>query len=123
MEDNQNTEKLAGLVFQAMNQRDFDAFEQLITEDVAFDFPGAGRVEGKRRTLLLLKSILRKYPVLKFEVHEIISSGDRACAVWTNQGEASDGTQYQNSGMTLLHFSRGKIRFISDYFKDTSFVQ
>jgi ketosteroid isomerase-like protein len=123
MEDQGNVQTLAEDVFKAMNQRDFNAFEQLITEDVAFDFPGAGRVEGKRRTLLLLKSILRKYPVLRLKVSKIIVSGDRACTVWTNRGEASDGTPYSNSGMTLLHIKDGKVRFISDYFKDTSFAR
>lgn len=30
---------------------------------------------------------------------------------------------FSNSGVTLFHFTRGKISFISDYFKDTSFVE
>jgi ketosteroid isomerase-like protein len=110
-------------VFQAMNTRNFDEFEKIITDDVAFDFPGIGRTEGSRRTLLLLKSILRKYPKLHFTVTETIIDGDRSCAVWTNEGVDSKGNPYANSGITLLHFSDGKITFISDYFKDTSFVE
>ena len=106
-----------------MNTRDFSTFEQVITEEVAFDFPGAGRVEGSRRTLLLLKSLLRKYPRLQFTVTEIIAEGERACAVWNNEGEDIHGKPYTNAGITLLQFREGMISFISDYFKDTSFVK
>jgi len=105
-----------------MNARDFDAVTSLVDDEVAFDFPGTGRVEGLRRTLLLLKSIFRKYPDLTFFLTEIISEGDRACAVWTNHGHSTDGNTYRNSGVTLLHFSGERITFISDYFKDTSFA-
>jgi ketosteroid isomerase-like protein len=105
-----------------MNARDFELFDQVITVDVAFDFPGVGKVEGRRRTVLVPKSILRKYPVLQFTISEIISEGDRACAVWTSRGESTNGIIYSNSGMTLLHFTGGKISFICDYFKDTPFT-
>jgi ketosteroid isomerase-like protein len=118
-----NISEMTTAVFLAMNSRDFTNLEQCIKDEVAFDFPGVGRTEGSRRTLLLLKSILRKYPKLQFTVTETIIQGDRACAVWTNEGVDSNGNPYANSGITLLHFSEGKITFISDYFKDTSFVE
>jgi hypothetical protein len=35
-----------------MNDQDFEFLTGLVTADVAYDFPGAGRVEGLRRTLL-----------------------------------------------------------------------
>ena len=123
MKKTSNIKQLAEEVFRAMNTRDFSTFEQVITEDVAFDFPGAGRAEGSRRTLLLLKSLLRKYPRLQFTVTEIIADDDRACAIWTNEGEDLKGNPYANAGVTLLHFREGKISFISDYFKDTSFAK
>ncbi len=123
MSQNTQIKELAETVFKAMNTRDFSTFETVITNDVAFDFPGIGRTEGSRRTLLLLKSLIRKYPVLRFTVSEIIAQDDRACAVWTNKGEDSKGNPYSNSGITLIHFSGDKIRFLSDYFKDTSFVE
>ncbi len=114
---------LITLLFEAMNSREFEAFEEVITDTVAFDFPGVGRTEGARRTLLLLKSLLRKYPELTFSVNEIIVQGNRACAVWVNQGKNSQGVPYSNSGVTLFHLTEGKISFISDYFKDTSFTE
>jgi hypothetical protein len=38
-------------------------------------------------------------------------------------GEDIKGNPYKNAGVTLLHFNQGKISFISDFFKDTSFVK
>ncbi len=110
-------------VFNAMNTRDFSELENNITEDVAFDFPGAGRIEGNRRVLIFLKALLRKYKNLTFTISEVIEESQRACAVWTNKGEHINGNAYENSGITLLYFSEDKISFISDYFKDTSFVE
>jgi hypothetical protein len=55
-------------MFRAMNSRDFSEFEQVLSEEVCFDFPGTDPALGKRRTLLLLKTLLRKYPVLEFRV-------------------------------------------------------
>ena len=113
---------IAESIFQALNSRDFEAFEKVIIDDIIIDFPGAGRAEGIRRTLLLMRSILRKFPQLQFTVSETLVETGRACVVWTNEGIDIHGSQYLNSGMTLVHFQDDKICFISDYFKDTSFV-
>jgi ketosteroid isomerase-like protein len=116
-------QSLAQSVFNAMNSRDFTEPEKNISAEVVFDFPGAGRIEGAKRVLLFLKALLRKYPKLTFTISEILIDNEKACAVWTNEGESSDGKPYVNSGITLLHFNAEKIVFISDYFKDTSFVK
>ena len=122
----ENTTNLTGLsqtIFTALNTRDFSEFEVIVTDDVELDFPGAGRVEGHKKVLIFMKALLRKYPKLEFTVSEIITGEERAVVVWTNSGEYIDGTPYANSGMTLMYFKDGKITFISDYFKDTSFVR
>lgn len=116
-------QEMARSIFNAMNTRDFSEFENFITEDVVFDFPGAGRIEGYKRVIIFLKALLRKYPRLTFTVSEIITDNQRACAVWTNEGEDINGNAYSNSGITLLYFTERKLTFISDYFKDTSFVK
>jgi steroid delta-isomerase-like uncharacterized protein len=123
MEKILTTGDMAASIFKAMNTRDFSEFEDTVSEDVVFDFPGAGRIEGYKRVAVFLKALLRKYQELKFTVSEVITDEDRACAVWTNEGKDIEGNTYSNSGMTLLHFSEGRIKFISDYFKDTSFVK
>ena len=123
METEKSPINLANMVFEAMNRRDFSHLEQVITGDVIFDFPGVSPLEGSRRVVLFLKALLRRYPRLEFDVKEILVDRDRACAVWTNEGADREGKPYSNSGVTLLHCREGKIAFISDYFKDTSFTQ
>jgi ketosteroid isomerase-like protein len=112
----------AGGIFAAMNSRDLSGLSRHLAEDAVFDFPGAGRICGQKKILTFLKALFRKYPRLKFTVEDILLEGDRACAVWSNEGEDSHGTAYRNRGMTLVHVAKGKIVFISDYFKDTSFT-
>jgi ketosteroid isomerase-like protein len=106
-----------------MNGRDVSHLEQYLAEDAVFDFPGSGRIEGPRRIRVFLKALFRKYPRLEFSVECILVDNDRACAVWNNAGQDRKGNPYQNSGVTFMRFSDGKIAFISDYFKDTSFVE
>ena len=109
-------------VFAAMNSRDVSELTPYIAEDATFDFPGAGCITGKKRILLFFKILFRKYPRLTFSIDDIIVEGDRACTVWSNEGEDAHGTAYQNRGITLVRTAAGQITFISDYFKDTSFV-
>lgn len=116
-------EKLSCCLFEAMFTRDFSYIENFLAEELVFDFPGAGRIEGKKRTLIFMKAMLRKYNSLKFDIRETIQENDRVCVVWTNDGSLTDGSPYHNSGMTLVKFNHSGICFISDYFKDTSFTQ
>ncbi len=116
-----SNQELALIIFRAMNERKFDEFESYLDENLVLDFPGPGRIEGKRRVLIFMKTLLRKYPVLCFNVYEVLVDGDQACALWTNKGENLLGEPYQNSGVSIIHLDNGKITFISDYFKDTSF--
>ena len=55
-----SNKQMAGLIFEAMNSRDFTKVENTLAEDVIFDFPGAGQIEGKKRVLIFLKALLRK---------------------------------------------------------------
>ena len=114
---------LALELFKAMNSRSFDEIDQYFSDDLAFDFPGAGRIEGKKKVLIFLKAMLRKYPVLGFKVYEYFGDGEQVCVLWTNKGQNIAGEPYENSGVSIIHIEHGKIFFISDYFKDTSFVK
>ena len=115
--------KLITDLYKAMNTRDFSIMENQVAEDVVFDFPGAGRIEGAKRMFIFLKALLRKYKTLLFSVNEVLIDNNAACAVWTNRGEHMEGHDYANSGITLFRFSGDKISFLSDFFKDTSFVK
>ena len=113
---------MAYAFFDAMNHRRFTDLEPVLSENVVFDFPGSGQVEGRRRVLLFLHALLRKYPQLEFTVSDVVSEDNRVCAVWSNKGIDSSGASYENRGMTLMVMAGTQVRFISDYFKDTSFV-
>ena len=122
MDSTDNKSKLAKIVFEAMNARDLSIAEPFLEEDVTFYFPGSGRMTGAKKVSLFIKVLLRKFPELSFTIQEVILAEERACTVWTNKGKHQDGSPYENSGMTLFHFNDGKIAFMSDYFKDTSFI-
>ena len=109
-------------IFAAMNSRDVSELTPYIAEDASFDFPSAGCITGKKRILLFFKILFRRYPHLTFHIDDIIVEGERACAVWSNEGDNAQGAPYRNRGITLVCTADGQITFISDYFKDTSFV-
>ena len=120
---NENLYKeIAVSVFDAMNTSNFSTFEKNAADNLNFEFPGADKVEGVKRVILFFKVLLRKYNKLTFTVSDVIVENEKACVVWTNRGEYKDGTEYKNSGITLLHFTNDKVTFISDYFKNTSFI-
>ena len=123
MNEKEQKRKLAQLVFDCFNTRDFAAVQPFVALDIVFNFPGVGDILGDRKALFFMKMLLRKYPKLEFDISEIIVEGEKAVAVWTNSGENTVGEEYSNSGMTLFHFKDGMISFISDYFKNTSFTQ
>ena len=123
MESINSVASLSALVFEAMNARDFSGLEPFLNDDSSIDFPGAGLIQGKKKGFIFLNILLRKYPELKFTIREIITSDDRGCVVWSNEGRDAAGKPYTNRGMTLIHFVDGRISFISDYFKDTSFAR
>jgi len=114
--------KLAELIIEAMNKRELSLLDEYLCENAVFDFPGPGIIKGKKRILIFLKVLFRKYPQLEFKIEDTIVEEKRACVIWSNKGKSSKGESYANRGITLVHFKDGKITYISDYFKDTSFV-
>lgn len=113
---------VSGLIFEAMNTKNMAILEPVLSDDVVFDFPGAGQVAGKKRVMVFLKALLRKFPDIIFQVQDVIADHDKACIVWTNSARLDTSEPYRNSGVTLVHCDMGRITCISDYFKDTSFV-
>ncbi len=109
-------------IFEAMNTKNMAVLEPYLAEDVSFDFPGTALVVGKKRVLIFLKVLLRKYPDIVFQVQDVVSDNDKTCIVWTNSARLETSQPYRNSGVTLVHCVNDRITFISDYFKDTSFV-
>ena len=117
-----STRQLSEIFFNALNSRDHSDLLAHLAEDAVLDFPGAGRIEGRRRIIAFVRVLFRKFPRLEFTIHDVIVEKERACVVWTNRGERANGDAYRNSGITFAKINDGKIVYISDYFKDTSFA-
>lgn len=116
------SERYAHMLFHGMNTRDFTELQRHLAPDASFDFPGAGAISGARRILAFFKVLLRKYPRLVFNIREIIADCERACVVWENEGHTVSGKLYANRGVTIIQLRGDAVLSISDYFKDTSFV-
>lgn len=84
--------------------------------------PPADPAVGARRILALFGLIFRRYQKLSWEVCAVYPAGERKLVYQTeSKGTFADGRPYANSILTVIEFSPGgKIRFLSDYFKDTA---
>ena len=122
MELHSPASELVRILFTALNSRDLTSLEQHLADDASFDFPGPGLIRGRKKIILFLKILFRKFSRLTFSLQRVITEQDCACAVWTNEGEDKAGKPYSNRGITLMEIREGKITFLSDYFKDTSFT-
>jgi len=107
--------------FELINMREMDRFGDLLTEDAQFYFPKTQPLIGRGRIIRFFKILFRQYPKLAFEVQGEIIQGQRAAVHWTNQGVHKSGQPYENEGVTILELEGDKIRYISDFFKDTDF--
>ena len=117
---NQNLQ-IANVIFSTLNNRELDQLDDYLDENATFNFPGTNLIKGRKKILTFFKILFRKYPRLTFTVQESIVDGEKVCIFWTNEGITSSSTHYANQGVTFVQIRGGKIRFISDYFKNTSF--
>jgi ketosteroid isomerase-like protein len=105
--------------FQVLNERDLGEAGYLLTTKTEFYFPKMQPMVGKDRILKFLKIFFRQYPELTFTVIRVIHQGDQAVVHWTNRGMNRRKEPYENEGVTLLEMEKGKIVYISDFFKNT----
>jgi ketosteroid isomerase-like protein len=105
--------------FEVFNTRDLDQMGELLSVDAEFYFPKTQPLIGKDRILKFLNILFRQYPELSFEIQRVICQENRAAVHWTNHGMNRRKAPYQNEGVTILEMEAGKIKFISDFFKNT----
>jgi len=123
VDSNSTNRTIAGIIFNALNNRDLTLLEEYLDEQATFDFPGTTLIKGRKKIILFFKILFRKYPRLTFTVKETLVEGEGVCVLWTNNGTNNKGHAYNNSGVTFVRITDGKILFLSDYFKDTSFAE
>jgi ketosteroid isomerase-like protein len=105
--------------FQAVNERDLDRMGDRLDSNAEFLFPKTQPLAGKDRILRFFKILFRQFPELTFKVGRVILQDQQAAVHWTNRGVGRDKAPYENEGVTLLEWQGEKIRFMSDFFKDT----
>ena len=105
--------------FQVLNEQDLVEAENLLAPGAELFFPKTRPMVGKNRILKFLKIFFRQYPELIFTVVRVILQEDHAAVHWTNRGTSRRKEPYENEGATILEMERGKIVYISDFFKDT----
>ena len=105
--------------FVALGRGEVTAFASLLDDDVVLEFPGSrfgGRFQGKRKVVVFLKRNQRLFrDGLTFHPSWVGVSGDRVIAQWTNQGVTTDGTSYENRGVTIFRVANDRIVEIQDY--------
>lgn len=77
---------------------------------------------GQRRILTVFGLIFRRYSELSWSVRAVYPVGERKLIYETDSwGTFADGRPYKNDILTVIEFTpSGKIRLLSDYFKDTA---
>lgn len=105
--------------FELVNARDLKRLGGLLTDGAEFYFPKTHPLIGKERILRFFGILFRQYPELVFKVQRTILQGPLAAVHWTNHGANRRREPYENEGVTILEMEGPRVKFISDFFKDT----
>ena len=105
--------------FDVFNHRDLSKMGKVLTENAELHFPKTQPLIGEKRIFKFLNILFRQYPELVFKIRHVIQQDEWAAVHWTNQGKNRRKGPYQNEGVTLMEIQDGRIKFISDFFKDT----
>ena len=114
-----NNDETISSFFDLVNERDLARLEALLVEDAEFYFPKTKPMLGKNRIIRFFKILFHKFPQLEFRTHGTIIQGSKAAVHWTNQGMSRRNEPYENEGVTILEMEEGRIKYISDFFKNT----
>jgi ketosteroid isomerase-like protein len=114
-----NNDKAISHFFDLINERDLEKLEGLLIENSEFYFPKTKPMMGKSRIIRFFKILFHRFPQLEFRTHRTIIQRSKAAVHWSNQGMSRQKEPYENEGVTILEMEKGRIRFISDFFKDT----
>lgn len=105
--------------FHSVNNRDMEQMGNILTENAEFYFPKTQPLIGRDRIIKFFSILFRQYPELSFQIQRVIVQRQNAAVHWTNRGVNRKKESYENEGVTILEAEGKRIRFISDFFKDT----
>ena len=107
---------------QDLNTLDVENLRKWFDENSKIWIPPMKEVEGGKRILALFRTIFRKYNHIEWKESEIFNLGKgRFFYETVSKGDMKIKGAYNNQICTIIEFAEnGKIRYLSDYFKDTS---
>jgi len=114
-----SNEQCVDQFFHFVNTRNLGRLEELLSDTAEFYFPKTRPLLGKKHIIRFFKILFRQYPELKFQVLRKVVQGDISAIHWVNHGSNKKGDPYSNEGVTLLEMEENRIRWISDFFKNT----
>ena len=94
-----------GIIFDAMNSRNFEPLLDILDPDAVFYFPGIKPLTGPRKIEAFLKILFHRYPRLHFTIGRLITETNYVAVEWTNEGEDRKGVPYANAGVTVVELT------------------
>ncbi len=103
--------------YDAMNQNNLDALDEMAASDVTDHDAGPGQAPGLEGVKQLFSSLHAAFPDFHMEVEDMIAEGDKVVAriSWsgTHQGEfmgiAPTGNRVEVSGIDIVRITDGKV--------------
>lgn len=105
-----------------LNSLNIENLRKWFNEESKIWIPPAKEIEGDGRIMALFRAIFRKYENIKWQESEIHDLGkNRFFYETVSVGNMKGKGEYTNHICTVISFTEcGKIKFLSDYFKDTA---
>lgn len=105
-----------------LNSLNTEHLEKWFTDESVIWIPPLKEISGKNRILALFRAIFKRYEKIEWHVSEIFHLGGDKYFYQTNSlGNRLGKGSYHNEICTIIQFSeKGKILYLSDYFKDTN---
>ena len=107
---------------QDLNSLKIENLQKWFNDDSKIWIPPAKEIQGGNRILALFRAIFRKYESIQWNQSEIFDLGKgRFFYETVSVGNMKGKGSYHNNICTVVAFGEnGKIKLLSDYFKDTS---
>ena len=112
-------EQMIVVFFESLNCRNLEQMGNLLKDDAEFYFPKTQPLLGKERILKFFNILFRQYHELTFQIQRVIVQGNLIAIHWKNKRHNRKKEPYENEGVTLLEMENDKIRYMSDFFKNT----
>lgn len=105
-----------------LNTLKVENLQKWFVEDSKIWIPPANEIHGGNRILALFRAIFKRYENIEWKVSQISDLGnDRFFYETVSIGKMFGKEEFTNHICTVVEFTdSGKIKFLSDYFKDTT---